>query len=48
MGAEDLAGKVDFVLAFAVVHDLPNSDTISAVLIRNVKARTQKPKTRDG
>lgn len=25
LGVEDLAGKVDFVLAFAVVHELPNT-----------------------
>ncbi|HVX65999.1 MAG TPA: hypothetical protein VHA11_05315 [Bryobacteraceae bacterium] len=29
MGIEDLAGKVEFVLAFAVVHEMPSAAELS-------------------
>ncbi|HXJ88834.1 MAG TPA: methyltransferase domain-containing protein [Candidatus Binatia bacterium] len=37
MGVEDLAGKVDFTLAFAVVHELPDAGRFFAEVARASK-----------
>jgi SAM-dependent methyltransferase len=37
LGTEDLAGAVDFVLAFAVVHELPSAEGFFAEMARALK-----------
>lgn len=37
MGVEDLAGRVDFVLAFAVVHEFPDAGRLFAELRRALR-----------
>jgi ABC-type cobalamin/Fe3+-siderophores transport system ATPase subunit len=38
VGVDDLAGKVDFVLAFAVVRELPGTEAFLAEAYRSLKA----------
>jgi SAM-dependent methyltransferase len=39
LGTEDLEGKVDFVLAFAVVHELPNAAAFFEEMFRCLRSR---------
>jgi ubiquinone/menaquinone biosynthesis C-methylase UbiE len=41
LGVDDLAGVVDFVFAFAVVHELPDCERFFAEVARTLKPRGQ-------